>query len=111
MTTRAACLNTDLPDVRTSGENNTSDKRAYLTKTSFIAVHFDEAGKGRIKFLPKEGMLRVVGPSSCLFAGSEVIFEKQIYHVFDTDLMTRCAMIFETVKAKRLRHGKRASRT
>src|SRR5580658_3491378 len=74
--------------------------RAYLTKTPFVAVHFDEAGKGRITFLPKGGMLRVVGPSSCLPEGFQVTFEKRIYHVFEIDLMTRSTLIFETVNAK-----------
>jgi hypothetical protein len=75
--------------------------RAYLTNTSFVGVHFDEAARGRITFLPKGGKLRVVGPSSCLPDGFEVTFEKRIYHVFKIDLMTRSTLVFETVKAKR----------
>jgi hypothetical protein len=89
-----------VPDV-SSQKKAGSASRAYQTKTSFVAVHFDEAGKGRIVFLPGGSMLRVVGPSSYLFAGFEVIFDKRIHHVFEIDLITRSNLIFETVKAKR----------
>jgi hypothetical protein len=75
--------------------------QAYLTKTSFVAVHFDEAGRGQIIFLPKGETLRVVGPSSCLREGFEVMFAKQIYHVFEIDLMIRSTLIFERIGTKR----------
>jgi hypothetical protein len=85
----------------TSLESTTPVTRAYRTKTSFVSVHFDEAGKGRITFLPKGAMLCVVGPSSCLPEGFEVMFETWICHVFEIDLITRSTLLFETVKAKR----------
>jgi hypothetical protein len=100
MTTPVASSMAFLPGV-TSLESATPVTRAYLTKTSFVSVHFDETGKGRIAFVPKGRMLRVVGPSSCLPEGFEVMLEKRIYHVFEIDLLTRSLLIFETVKAKR----------
>jgi hypothetical protein len=100
MTTPVASSMAFVPRV-TSLESATPIARAYLTKTPFVSVHFDETGKGRITFLLKGGMLRVVGPSSCLHEGFEVMFEKRIYHVFEIDLMNRTTLIFETVKAKR----------
>jgi hypothetical protein len=100
MTSAAVSLNTDFAGAN-SGENIPSATRAYLTNTSFVAVHFNEAGKGRIMFLEKGSMLRIVGPSSCLREGFEVTFERRIHHVFEIDLMTRCTLIFETVKGKR----------
>jgi len=75
--------------------------RGYVTSTSFVAVHFDEAGKGQMITLPKGATLRLVGPSSCLREGFEVTFEKQIYHVFEIDLMARSALIFERIGTKR----------
>jgi|HubBroStandDraft_6_1064221.scaffolds.fasta_scaffold330806_3 hypothetical protein len=75
--------------------------RGYVTNTSFVAVHFDEAGKGQMVTLPKGGTLRIVGPSSCLREGFEVTFEKRIYHVFEIDLMARAALIFERIGTKR----------
>src|ERR1700674_389123 len=79
MATPAASSMAFLPVV-SSAKGAARVTRAYLTKTAFVAVHFDEPGKGRITFLPKGGMLRIIGPSSCLFAGFEVMFEKRIYH-------------------------------
>jgi hypothetical protein len=75
--------------------------RGYVTKTSFVAVHFDEAGKGQMITLPKGGTLRIVGPSSWLREGFEVTFEKRIYHVFEIDLIARSALIFERIGTKR----------
>ncbi len=100
MTTPVVSSTAFFPGV-TSQESATPVTRAYLTKTSFVSVNFDEAGKGQITFLPKGGMLRVVGPSSCLPEGFEVMFEKRICHVFEIDLMTRSILVFETIKAKR----------
>ena len=100
MTTPAVSSTVFLPGTN-SLESAAPVTRAYLTNTSFVGVHFDEAARGRITFLPKGGKLRVVGPSSCLPEGFEVTFEKRIYHVFKIDLMTRSTLVFETVKAKR----------
>lgn len=65
--------------------------QAYRTKTSFVSVHFDPDGKGKIAFLPKGVMLRVVGPSFCLREGFEVMFGEQSHNVFEVDLLARCA--------------------
>jgi hypothetical protein len=69
--------------------------QAYRTKKSFVAVHFNSAGKGEIVFLPEGVMIRVIGPSFCLRAGFEVVFAKQFYNVFEVDLLARCSQIFE----------------
>jgi len=60
--------------------------RAYRLRKSFAAVHFEEAGKGRIVFLPEGAQVRIVGPSSlckCL----EVMFENRLYNMFKVDLL------------------------
>jgi hypothetical protein len=71
----------------------------YCTKTSFVAVHFDEAGKGRIVFLPNGATLRVTGPSSCLTGGFEVMFENRRYNIFEADLLARSIPICEPTRA------------
>ena len=73
--------------------------QAYRTKTSFVAVHFDSAGKGEIVFLPERVILRVIRTSSCLREGVEVVFGKQFYNVFEVDLLTRCSQIFEPTRS------------
>jgi len=84
---------------RVPTEETTAPARgAYLTKTSLVAVHFPEAGKGRIVFLPKEAMLRVIGPSSCLPDGLEVMFENRIYNVFEVDLTARSRLNHEPIR-------------
>jgi len=83
-----------------SDENKAPSTRAYRTKTSFFAVHFDEAGKGRIVFLPHGATLRVIGPSSLLPDGFEVKFEHLTYNVFETDLVARSIPISEPTRAK-----------
>jgi hypothetical protein len=84
-----------------SDENNAPASRAYRTKTSFVAVHFDHAGKGRIIFLPQGAMLQVVGRSSCLPGGFEVVFEHQHYNVFEIDILVRSTPICEPIQPKR----------
>jgi hypothetical protein len=81
--------------------------RAYRTKTSFVAVHFDEAGKGRIDFLPKDAELRVIGPSPLLPEGFEVKVDHRIHHVFEADLICRSSRV-ESSRAKRASVGARA---
>ena len=80
----------------------TRDERvgAYCTKTSFVAVHFNRSGKGRIVFLPYGAELRVIGPSSCLREGFEVAFEHQHYHVFEIDLTARSAPMGEPIRSR-----------
>jgi hypothetical protein len=58
---------------------------AYRTRKSFAVVHFEEAGKGLIAFLPEGAEVRVIGPSSigkCL----EILFENRRYNIFKADL-------------------------
>jgi len=71
----------------------------YCTQTSFVAVHFDEAGQGRIVFLPSGATLRVIGPSSCLSGGFEVMFENRRYNIFEVDLLARSIPICEPTRA------------
>jgi hypothetical protein len=84
-----------------SDENTDPSTRAYRTRKSFFAVRFDEAGKGRIVFLPYGATLRVIGPSSLLPDGFEVKFEHLIYNVFETDLVARSIPISAPTRAKR----------
>jgi len=79
---------------------NASVGQAYRTKKSFVAIHFDSAGKGEIGFLPEGAILRVVGPSSCLCEGLEVVFEEQVYNIFKVDLFARCSQMFEPRPAR-----------
>ena len=74
--------------------------QAYRNKTSFVAVHFDPAGKGEIVFLPAGATLRVIGPSLCLPEGIEVVFGKRCYNIFEVDLVARCRLISETIRSR-----------
>jgi hypothetical protein len=60
--------------------------RVYRIRKSFAAVHFEHTGKGRIVFLPRGAKLSVVGSSSCLREGFEVMYERQLYNIFKADL-------------------------
>ncbi len=84
----------------TCGEKKPSAGQTYRAKTSFVAVHFDQAGKGRIVFLPETAVVRVMAPSSCLREACEVIFESELYNVFEIDLVTRSTLICEPIRAK-----------
>jgi hypothetical protein len=75
--------------------------RTYQTKTSFVAVHFDQAGEGRIAFLPKGALIRVVGTSCCLREGLEVMFENHSDNIFEIDLMAWSTIICEQIRTKR----------
>jgi|HubBroStandDraft_6_1064221.scaffolds.fasta_scaffold56344_2 hypothetical protein len=61
--------------------------RVYRISKSFAAVHFEQTGKGRIVFLPQGAKLSVVGSSSCLCEGLEVMYERQFYNIFKADLL------------------------
>src|ERR1700733_2989192 len=82
-------------------EDNAPVQRAYRTTASFVAVHCDRSGKGRIVFLPFGATIRVIGRSSCLPAGFEVVFEHQHYNVFEIDVLVRSTPICEPVQARR----------
>jgi hypothetical protein len=101
MTTPVVSPNILLSAV-TREESKAPAGRTYRTKTSFVAVHFDQAGKGRIVFLPERAMLRVIGPSSCLREAFEVRFENELYNVFEIDLVARSILICEPIRAKSL---------
>jgi len=45
-------------------------------------------------------MIRVIGPSSCLREGFEVVFGKQFYNVFEVDLLARCGQILEPTRSR-----------
>jgi len=79
-------------------EKNTFPAPAYRTKKSFAAVYFDKAGKGRIVFLPGGSMLRVIGPSSCLLEGFEVVFENRLYNIFKIDLLAHSTIICQPIR-------------
>jgi len=97
MTSAVVSLKPTLPRV-TSEKNNPPATRTYRTKTSFVAVHFDQAGKGRIVFLPKGAELHVIGPSSCLRGGFEVMCEERLYNVFEIDLVARSVLSFDPIR-------------
>jgi hypothetical protein len=99
MNSAVVSLKTAFP-CATSNDSNAPSSRAYRTKTSFVAVHFDNAGKGRIVFIPFGATLRVIGPSSLLPDGFEVQFEHSTYNVFDIDLVARSVLISESTQAK-----------
>jgi hypothetical protein len=61
-------------------------RQVYRINKSFAAVHFEQTGKGRIVFLPRGAKLSVVGVSSCLCEGFEVMYERQFYNIFKADL-------------------------
>ena len=55
--------------------------RVYRLRKSFAAVHFDQAGKGRIVFLQEGAELRVIG-HSCLSECFEVMCDNRLYNIF-----------------------------
>jgi hypothetical protein len=83
-------------------ERNVYVRQAYRTKKSFVAVHFNPAGKGEIGFLPEGAKLRIVGPSSCLREGFEIMFEEQVYSIFKVDLLAQCSQASEPIRARGL---------
>ncbi len=99
MTTPALSSNVWLSSMDRN-ESNSPAARTYRTKTSFVAVHFDPTGKGRIVFLPQAATLRMVGPSSSLREAFEVMFENELYNVFEIDLIARSTLICEPIRAK-----------
>jgi hypothetical protein len=81
-------------------ERSASIRQAYRTMKSFVAVHFDPAGKGEIGFLPEGVILQIIGPSSCLREGFEVMFEERVYNIFKVDLLARCSLTFEPTRVR-----------
>jgi hypothetical protein len=99
MTTPVVSSNKLLSAV-TRDDSKVPAARTYRTKTSFVAVHLDEGGKGRIVFLPQGAMLRVIGPSACLREACEIIFRNELYNVFEIDLVASSILICEPIKTK-----------
>jgi hypothetical protein len=99
MTTPVASSMAFLPGL-TSYESDGPAERTYRTTASVVAVHFDGAGKGRIVFLPVGAMLHVIGRSSCLPKGFEVVFEHRRYNVFEIDARVRSTAIREPIRTK-----------
>jgi hypothetical protein len=100
MTSTEVCPTKEIPCVVSDG-NYGLTVRAYCTKRSLVAVHFDQTGRGRIVFLPARAMLRVMGPSSALPHGLEVRFQHRIYNVFEIDLVTRSIPVVEPARVNR----------
>lgn len=82
-------------------ESSAFVRQAYRTKKSFVAVHFDPIGKGQIVFLPEGVTLCVIGPSSCLREGFEILFEEKVYNIFKVDLLARCSHMIEPTPGTR----------
>jgi hypothetical protein len=99
MTTPAVSSTAFLPGV-TSHESDAPAERRCRTTASVVAVHFDEAGKGRIVFLPFGAVLHIMGRSSCLPEGFEVVFEHRRYNVFEIDALVRSTPIREPIRTK-----------
>ena len=60
--------------------------RVYRIGKPVAAVHFDQAAKGQIVFLPEGAELCVVGPSS-LTGCFEVLCQERLYNIFKADLL------------------------
>ena len=99
MTAAVVSLKAALPRV-ISEENIPPAARTYQTKTSFVAVHFDQTGRGRIVFLPEGAIFRVMGASSCLREGLEVVSEMRTYNIFEIDLVSRSTELREPTRMK-----------
>ena len=68
-----------------AGNNQASATRTYQLRKPLAAVHFDQAGTGRIVFLPEGAELHIIGSSS-VRGCFEVKFENGLYNVFQADL-------------------------
>jgi len=95
MTTPVVSSMAFLPGVTSNG-NNAPARETYRTTTSCVAVHFDQTGEGQIVFLPHGATLHVIGRSSCLPGGFEVMFQHELYNVFEIDLLARSIPICES---------------
>lgn len=72
--------------------------RAYRLRRSFAAVQFDLDGKGRIVVLPEGAELRVIGLSR-LCECCEVLWEDQLYNIFNADLLGPWSSRIESIRA------------
>jgi hypothetical protein len=83
MTHAVAPLTALLPP--TPAESGEDQAPRYRLLKSFAVVRFEASGKGLIVFLPEGAELRVVG-SSRLRQCCEVLYENQLYNIFEADL-------------------------
>lgn len=83
-----------------SYESDAPAKRSYRATASVVAVHFYGAGKGQIVHLPVGAMLHVIGRSSCLPEGFEVVFEHRRYNVFEIDVLVRSIPVRKPTRTK-----------
>jgi hypothetical protein len=83
-----------------SAEINAPVTQAYCTQTSFVALHFDQAGKGKILFLPKGAILRPCWPVFLPARGFRSYVRGPLYNVFEIDLLTRSLPIGDAVRAR-----------
>jgi hypothetical protein len=58
----------------------------YRIRKSFAAVHFDQAAKGQIVFLPEGAELAIVGPSR-LAGCFQVLCQDRLYNLFKEDVL------------------------
>ena len=86
MTKTCVSLTTRFRGTR-SDRNRLPATRRYRIRKSFPVVHFEQNGKGRIVFLPEGEELYVIGFSSHLREGFEVTCRRQLYNIFQTDLL------------------------
>jgi hypothetical protein len=85
--TNAATPLTTIP-LATPTENEAAPpQRVYRLRKCFAVVQFDLESKGRIVFLPEGAELRMVGPSSRLCKGFEVVCKNELYNIFQADLL------------------------
>jgi hypothetical protein len=76
--------------------------RVNRLRKSHPSVHFDQAGKGRIVFLPEGAELRLVG-SSRLSECFEVMHEDQLYNMFKVDLLGPWSVPCKSTESKSAR--------
>jgi hypothetical protein len=61
-------------------------QRVYRLRKRFAVVQFGMESKGRIVFLPEGAEVRLIGPSSRLSQGLEVVCKNELYSIFQVDL-------------------------
>jgi hypothetical protein len=101
MTSTVASSSTRIPGEPIETSEAPVTTPLYRTRKSFAVVHFEEAGKGRIVFLPEGAQVRVVGPSR-LGKCYEVMFENQVYNIFKVDLLGPWSTPIEPIRALKM---------
>ena len=85
--TNATAPSTTIPLAAPEQNGAAPAQRVYRLRKCFAVVQFDLEANGRIVVLPEGAELRVVGPSSCLCKGFEVVCKNQFYNIFQADLL------------------------